>query len=241
MLEIKNLSVDVNGKKVLKEINLKLEKGKVYALMGPNGSGKSSLANVLMGNPKYKILSGKILFNGEDITNLSVNERAKKGLFLSYQNPVEVPGVTVSNFLRTAFNSLNQRKISLLDFQKLLEEKAKELNIDRKFFTRYLNEGFSGGEKKKTEILQMLVLNPTITILDETDSGLDIDSLKIISKGIKKFTDKDKIILIITHYRRIFDHIKPDKIFVMMDGKIVFEGEREIVDKLEERGYEWIK
>ena len=241
MLEIKNLNVDVNGKKVLEEINLKLEKGKVYALMGPNGSGKSSLANVLMGNPKYKIISGKIFINNEDITNLSVNERAKKGLFLSYQNPVEIPGVTVSNFLRTAFNSLNERKISLLDFQRLLEEKAKELNIDKKFLTRYLNDGFSGGEKKKTEILQMLVLNPIITVLDETDSGLDIDSLKIISKGIKKFISKNKIILIITHYRRILDYITPDKIFVMVGGKIVFEGEREIVDKLEERGYEWIK
>ena len=241
MLEIKDLSVEVDGKEVLKKINLKLEKGKVYALMGPNGSGKSSLANTLMGNPKYKILSGKILINGEDITNLPVHERAKKGLFLSYQNPVEISGVTVSNFLRTAFNSLNEKKISLLDFQKLLQEKAKELGIDEKFLTRYLNEGFSGGEKKKTEILQMLVLNPSIVVLDETDSGLDIDSLKTVSEGIKKFVDKNKIIMIITHYRRILDHINPDKVFVMVNGEIVLEGGKKIVDELEEKGYGFVK
>ena len=241
MLEIKDLSVEVDGKEVLKKINLKLEKGKVYALMGPNGSGKSSLANTLMGNPKYKILSGKILINGEDITNLPVYERAKKGLFLSYQNPVEISGVTVSNFLRIAFNSLNEKKISLLDFQKLLQEKAKELGIDEKFLTRYLNEGFSGGEKKKTEILQMLVLNPSIVVLDETDSGLDIDSLKTVSEGIKKFVDKNKIIMIITHYRRILDHINPDKVFVMVNGEIVLEGGKKIVDELEEKGYGFVK
>ena len=241
MLEIKDLSVEVDGKEVLKKVNLKLEKGKVYALMGPNGSGKSSLANTLMGNPKYKILSGKILINGEDITNLPVHERAKKGLFLSYQNPVEISGVTVSNFLRIAFNSLNEKKISLLDFQKLLQEKAKELGIDEKFLTRYLNEGFSGGEKKKTEILQRLVLNPSIVVLDETDSGLDIDSLKTVSERIKKFVDKNKIIMIITHYRRILDHINPDKVFVMVNGEIVLEGGKKIVDELEEKGYGFVK
>lgn len=238
MLEIKNLSVEVEGKKILNKINLKLDKGKVYALMGPNGSGKTSLANVLMANPKYKILSGRIFLDNEDITDLSVNEKARKGIFVSYQNPVEISGVTVSNFLRTAFNSLKDDKLSLLDFQKLLKEKAKELDIDEKFLNRYLNVDFSGGEKKKTEILQMLVLNPSFAILDETDSGLDIDSLKTVSKGIKKFLSKDKIILIITHYRKILDYINPDKIFIMRDGKICGEGGVELINKIEEKGYE---
>jgi len=241
MLEIKNLSVEVNGKKILKEINLKLEKGKVYALMGPNGSGKTSLASVLMGNAKYKINSGKIFLDGKDITDFPVNKRAEEGIFVSYQNPVEISGVSVSNFLRVAFNSLNKNKISMLDFQKLLEEKAEELNIDKKFLMRYLNEGFSGGEKKQMEILQMLVLDPSIVILDETDSGLDIDSLKKISEGIKKFIDKNKMVLIITHYKRILDYIQPDKVFVMMEGKIVAEGGRKIIDKLEEKGYKGLK
>ena len=240
MLEIKNLSVEVDGKKILNKINLKLDKGKVYALMGPNGSGKTSLANVLMANPKYKILSGRIFLDNEDITNLPVNEKARKGIFISYQNPAEISGVTVSNLLRTAFNSLKDNKLSLLDFQKLLQEKTKELDIDEKFLKRYVNEGFSGGEKKKTEILQMLVLNPSFVILDETDSGLDIDSLKIVSKGISKFLSQDKIILIITHYRKILDYINPDKIFIMKDGEICAEGEMELINKIEEKGYEGI-
>lgn len=237
MLEIKNLSVEVEGKKILNKINLKLEKGKVYALMGPNGSGKTSLANVLMANPKYKILSGSIFLDNEDITNLPVNEKARKGIFLSHQNPVEVPGVTVSNFLRTSFNYLKDNKLSLLDFQRLLKEKAKDLDFDEKFLKRYINEGFSGGEKKKTEILQMLVLNPSFVILDETDSGLDMDSLKTVSKGINKFLNRDKIILIITHYRKILDYINPDKIFVMKDGEICAEGKVELINKIEEMGY----
>lgn len=240
MLEIKNLSVEVDGKKILNKINLKLDKGKVYALMGPNGSGKTSLANTLMANPKYKILSGEIFLDNEDITNLPVNEKARKGIFLSYQNPVEISGVTVSNFLRTAFNSLKDNKLSLLDFQKLLQEKTKELDINEKFLSRYLNEGFSGGEKKKTEILQMLVLNPNLVILDETDSGLDIDSLKTVSKGINNFLRKDKIVLIITHYRKILDYINPDKVFIMKDGEICAEGKMELINKIEERGYERI-
>lgn len=240
MLEIKNLSVEVEGKRILNKINLKLYKGKVYALMGPNGSGKTSLANVLMANPKYKILSGKIFLDNEDITNLPVNEKARKGIFVSYQNPVEISGVTVSNFLRTAFNSLKDNKLSLLDFQKLLQEKTKELDINEKFLKRYLNEGFSGGEKKKTEILQMLVLNPSFVILDETDSGLDIDSLKTVSKGINKFLNGDKIVLIITHYRKILDYINPDKVFIMKDGEICAEGGMELINKIEEKGYEKI-
>ena len=241
MIEIKNLNVKSGKKEILKGVNLKLVKGKAYVLMGPNGSGKTTLANVLMGNPKYKISSGEILFNKKNITKLPTNERAKKGFFLSFQFPVEIPGVTISNFLRTAYNSIKEKRISFLDFKRLLEEKAKELNINKKFLERYLNENFSGGEKKKMEILQMLVLNPEFIILDETDSGLDIDSLKIISKAIKKFIDKNKTILIITHHKKILDYIKPDKVFIMVDGKIVKEGKKEIINSLEKKGYGGIK
>ena len=193
MLEIKNLCVGFEGKMILTGVNMTVKDGEVHALMGPNGSGKTTLAYVLMGNPKYKIITGKIILNGEDITKLGPDERAKKGLFLSFQMPVEVPGVTITNFLRQAYNSLNERKISLLEFRALLEEKCKELGIDAKFLNRYLNQGFSGGEKKKVEILQMLVLNPKIAVLDETDSGLDIDALKKISEGIKKFMAPEKV------------------------------------------------
>jgi len=240
-LEIKNLNVEAEGKEILKDLNLNLEKGKVYALMGPNGSGKSTLANVLMGNPQYKITSGKILFNEEDIIKLSVSDKAKKGIFLSFQYPQEIQGTTISNFLRTAYNSINEKNISPIDFMNLIREKAKELKINEGLLRRHLNDGFSGGEKKKLEILQMLILNPKLVILDETDSGLDIDSLKIISEGINSFTDQEKTILIITHYRRILDYIKPDKIFIMKDGKIIKEGKDEIIEQLEKEGYENIK
>lgn len=237
MLEVKNLRVSVKGKEILKGVNLKLEKGKIYSLMGPNGSGKSTLAEVLMGNPKFKITKGKIFFDNEDITNLNPNEKAKKGLFLSFQNPVEISGVTISNFLRQTYNSLNKEKLSMLEFQNLLKEKAFQLNINKKFLQRYLNHGFSGGEKKRAEILQLLVLNPKIAILDETDSGLDIDALKIVAQGIKKFMDKEKTILIITHYQRILDYLNPDKVFVMLDGKISASGEKDLIKKIEEKGY----
>ena len=241
MLEIKNLYVNFEGKIILKGVDLELEEGKTYALMGPNGSGKTTLSYTLMGHPKYKIMAGKIILNGEDITKLSPDERAKKGIFLSFQTPVEVEGVTISNFLRQAYNSLENKKLSLLEFRALLEEKCKELGIDPKFLNRYLNQGFSGGEKKKAEILQMLVLNPKIAVLDETDSGLDIDSLKQVSKGIKKFVTSDKTALVVTHYKRILDHINPDKVFVMIDGKIAMEGGSDLVKSLEEKGYSWIK
>ncbi len=234
--EIKNLSAEIEDKKILDGINLELEKGKVYALMGPNGSGKSTLANVLMGNPKFNS-EGEIIFEGEDISNFSPDEKAKKGLFLSFQYPSEVSGITVLNFLRTAYNSIHEKKLSILDFQTLIEEKAKEINLDLGFLSRYLNEGFSGGEKKKLEILQLLVLNPRLVILDETDSGLDVDALKIISQGINNFMSKDKCVLIITHYKRILEYIKPDKIFIMCKGKIVKEGGEELVQNIEEKGY----
>ena len=237
LLEVKDLNVSVEGKEILKNFNLKLEKGKVYALMGPNGSGKSTLAHVLMGNKKFDS-SGNIFLEGKEISSLNSNERAKKGIFLSFQYPVEISGVTISNFLRTAYNALNEKKAGLLDFQKLLKKNAKKLNLDEKFFSRFLNEGFSGGEKKKAETLQLLTLNPRFAILDETDSGLDIDSLRVVSEGIKNFMNKDKTILIITHYKRILDYVKPDVIFIMKGGKIVKQGSWEMIDEIEKKGYE---
>ena len=241
MLEIKNLYVNFEGKVILKGVDLKVDTGSVHALMGPNGSGKSTLAHVLMGHPKYKIMMGKIFLNGEDITNLSPDERAKRGLFLSFQMPVEISGVTISNFLRQAYNVLKDRKLSLLEFRALLEEKCNELGMDAKFLNRYLNQGFSGGEKKKAEILQMLVLNPGVAVLDETDSGLDVDSLKYVAKGISKFAAaKDKTVLVITHYKRILEYLEPEKVSVMIDGKIAFEGDKTLVDSLEQKGYSWV-
>ena len=241
MLEIKNLYVEIDGKEILKGLNLKVERGKVHALMGPNGSGKSTLANVIMGNPKYKVTKGKILFEGEDITNMDVNERSKKGIFLSFQYPVEVSGVTVFNFLKTALNNHLEEKISFMDFKKLIDEKLKMLNMDEKFSERYLNEGFSGGEKKKNEMLQLAILNPKFAILDETDSGLDIDALKSVANGVNAVMTKDKSILIITHYKRILEFIKPDKLSIVIDGKIALEGDKNLVDELEEKGYGWIE
>jgi Fe-S cluster assembly ATP-binding protein len=239
-LEIKNLHVSVDGKEIIKNLSLKLEKGKTYALMGPNGSGKSTLSQVLMGNPKYKV-SGEIIFEGEDIIKMPPEKRAKKGLFLSFQYPVEVSGVTISSFLRTAYGSINEKKLNILEFHKLLVKNANKLNMDESFLTRFLNEGFSGGEKKKAEILQMLVLNPKLAILDETDSGLDIDSLKTVAEGIKNFINPNKTILLITHYKRILDYVKPDKIFIMKDGEIIKEGDGDLIDELEQKGYANLK
>jgi len=225
MLEIKNLTVKTadSKKKILKNINLNLEKGKIYALMGKNGSGKTTLANVVMGNSKYGVSKGKILFNGEDITKISINERARRGIFLSFQFPTEIPGVTVSNFLRTSFNILSKSKISFLDFQKKIKENLKLIDLDEGFLSRYLNEGFSGGERKKTEILQMLILNPRFVILDEIDSGLDNESLKKISEAIDNFIDKKKCLLIITHHKKILDYLKIDDVFRMNNGNISME------------------
>lgn len=241
LLEIKDLHAAVDGKEILKGVNLTLELGTINALMGPNGSGKSTLSNVLMGHPKYKVTSGKILFNGEDMTELSPDERAKKGLFLSFQYPCEIPGVTISNFLRTALNSVKNKKISVLDFKKLLHEKMELLKMDKNIAARYLNEGFSGGEKKRAEILQLMVLEPTLAVLDETDSGLDIDALRAVAEGVNKFMTPEKCILIITHYKRILEYVKPNKLFIMVNGKIVLSGTGELVDQLEEKGYGWIE
>ncbi len=239
MLKIQNLSVKVEGKEIIKDLNLKLEKGKVYALMGPNGSGKSTLAQVLMGNPKYEF-SGKIFLDGGDISSLTPNEKAKKGLFLSFQYPVEIPGVTISSFLRTAHGSNTGKKQNILEFYNSLKKQAAKIGMNESFLSRHLNSGFSGGEKKKAEILQMLVLNPKVAILDETDSGLDIDSLKTIADGINNFISKDKIVLIITHYKRMLEYIKPDKIFIIKKGQIVKEGGEDLIEEIEKTGFEKI-
>jgi len=240
LLEIKNLHVEVEGKEILKGINLNLDLGKINALMGPNGSGKSTLVNTIMGHPRYKITQGKIVFKGKEISKFSPDKRAKLGIFLSFQYPREISGISVSKFLKTASKELNQ-KFSIFDFKKNLKEKTNLLGIYNEMTERYLNEGFSGGEKKKNEILQMLVLNPNLIMLDETDSGLDVDSLKIVAKGVNEIMNQKKCTLIITHYKRILEHIKPNKIFIMLNGKIVLEGGKEIVDQLEEKGYNWIE
>jgi len=241
VLEIKNLKANIGDKEILKGVNLSLEKGKVHALMGPNGSGKSTLANVLMGHPNYEVTGGDILFNGKSILEMEADERSKEGIFLSFQYPKEVPGVTISNFLRTALNARREKKLSLLEFKDLLDEKMKLLKMKPEFAKRYLNEGFSGGEKKRAEILQMAVLDPSFAVLDETDSGLDIDALAAVSEGVNAFMGPDKTVLIITHYKRILEHIKPDKLFIMIDGKIALSGGGELVDQLEEKGYGWIQ
>ena len=235
-LEIKDLHVEVEGKEILKGISLTIEQGKVHALMGPNGSGKSTLANVLLGHPKYTVTQGKIILNGEDITNLPPNERASKGLFLSFQYPKEISGVTLTNFLRAAYNATHE-PLSIVDFYKLLQTKMAQLHVDKKFAQRYLNEGFSGGEKKKAEILQMLVLQPTFAILDETDSGLDVDALKIVAEGINTVTCKDRGILLITHYNRILEYITPDIVSILQDGKITKTGGKELAQQIEQKGF----
>lgn len=241
VLEVKNLHVSVEGKEILKGLNLSLELGKINALMGPNGSGKSTLANTLMGHPKYQITSGEILFNGKNITELSPDERAKHGLFLSFQYPSEISGLSITNFLRTAYNSVYaDKKLSVLEFRKLLEQKMSLLKMDKKFLERSLNDGFSGGEKKRSEILQLLTLNPTLAMLDETDSGLDIDALRAVSEGVNAFMNKDKCILIITHYKRILEYVKPDHLFILIDGKVALSGDGSLVDQLEAKGYSWI-
>ncbi|MBI2208499.1 Fe-S cluster assembly ATPase SufC [Candidatus Woesearchaeota archaeon] len=237
-LEVKDLHVKIEDKEILRGISLAVDKGEVVAIMGPNGSGKSTLAYALMGHPRYEITKGRIFLDGEDATEMEADERAKKGLFLSFQYPQEISGVTVSNFLRTALNSKRNDKVSVPDFHRLLQEKMSLLRFDKSFALRYLNEGFSGGEKKKAEILQMAVLQPIIGILDETDSGLDIDSLKIVANGINKLKGPHMGILLITHYQRILNYITPDKVHIVVDGKIVKSGGKELAFEVEERGYE---
>ncbi|MDP4012848.1 MAG: Fe-S cluster assembly ATPase SufC [Candidatus Nanoarchaeia archaeon] len=237
-IEIKNLHVEVEGKEILKGVNLEIIKGEITAIMGPNGSGKSTLANTLMGHPKYKVTKGQILLDGEDITNAPANERAKKGLFLSFQYPSEISGVRVSSFLRTAYNAVTGKDLSVVDFHKLLKEKMSKLNMDSALLKRSLNEGFSGGEKKKCEILQLITLNPKYALLDETDSGTDVDALKVIADGIKSIMDKDMGILVITHYYRFLDYLTPNKTYIMQAGKIIKQGGPELAKQIEEQGYQ---
>lgn len=242
-LQVKNLHVEVEGKEILKGVNIEVSKGEVVALMGPNGAGKSSLGYALMGHPGYKVTSGSVAYNGENITQLPPNERARKGLFLSFQYPSEVPGVSMANFLRTAINSRRDKKnpIPVGEFIKQLREKMKMLKIDESFMHRYLNEGFSGGEKKRAEILQMAMLKPEMAVLDETDSGLDVDSLKVVAEGINELMNKETGVLLITHYQRILNYVKPDRVYVMMDGKVARSGGPELVRQIESSGYESIR
>jgi len=240
LISIENLHAQVENKTILNGVNLKINRGEVHALMGPNGSGKSTLSNVLMGHPKYKIKSGKILFKGEDLEKMSVDERARKGLFLAFQYPLAIPGVPVSKFLRMSLNAVKGKEFPIIEFQKRLKAKMAELGISNAFSGRYINEGFSGGEKKRHEILQLAMLEPDLAILDETDSGLDIDALKIVARGIEANRKPDRGILIITHYQRILNYVQPDFIHVLAEGRIVKSGEKELAHELESRGYDWI-
>ncbi len=245
MLHIKDLHASVEDKDILKGINLDVKAGEVHAIMGPNGSGKSTLAEIIAGKDTYNITKGEVILNNEDISELDPDERAHKGVFLSFQYPVEIPGVSVTNFIKTAINETRKAKgikdMPASEMLKLIKEKADLLEIDRKFLSRSLNEGFSGGEKKRNEIFQMAMLEPKLAILDETDSGLDIDALKIVANGVNKLKSKDNAIVIITHYQRLLEHIIPDYVHVIIDGKIVKSSTKELAYELEEKGYDWIK
>ena len=244
MLKIDNLHVSVEGKEILKGVSLEVKKGEVHAIMGPNGSGKSTLSSVIAGNEDYEVTKGNIYFNDENIEDLSAEERAHKGIFMSFQYPVEIPGITVTNFIKTAINSnLKARGLKEMPANEMLKkirEKANLLEIDSRFLSRSLNEGFSGGEKKRNEIFQMAMLEPTLAILDETDSGLDIDALRIVASGVNKLKNKDNATVLITHYQRLLDHIIPDYVHVLQDGKIAKSGDKDLALQLEEKGYDWI-
>lgn len=247
-LEIKNLHVTIDDQHILKGVDLLVKQGEIHALMGPNGSGKSTLAYTLAGHPFYEPTAGQVIFDGEDLLDMDPDERSREGLFLAFQYPVAVPGVTVANFLRQAINARRKaddpddKGISIPAFRRLLKEKMDELNVDHKFAGRYLNDGFSGGEKKRAEILQMAVLEPKIAIMDETDSGLDIDALRVVSEGALALQQRHGMgMLVITHYQRLLDYIKPDYVHVMLDGRIVQSGGPELALELEEKGYDWVR
>jgi len=241
LLKIENLKTEIEGKEILKGLNLEIEKGKVHVIMGPNGAGKSTLANTLMGHPKYEITAGKILFENEEINELKADERAKKGIFLSFQYPEEIPGVTVENFLRTAKMAVTGKPLKILSFKKALKEKMELLEMKEEYAERYLNLGFSGGEKKKNEILQMAILEPKLAILDETDSGLDVDAIRIVSQGVNALKNSENSILIITHHNKILDYLKPDFVHILVDGKIVKTGDFSLAKEIEVNGYESYK
>jgi len=245
LLEIRDLHASIDDKEILKGLNLTVSKGEVHAIMGPNGSGKSTLSKVLAGHPSYEVTKGEVLYNGENLLELEPDERAKAGIFLAFQYPVEVPGVSNSQFLRLAYNEkmkhLGEEELDPLEFNDYLKEKAKIVEMDKSFFNRSVNEGFSGGEKKRNEILQMAVLNPTLAILDETDSGLDIDALRIVAEGVNKLRSADNAIILVTHYQRLLNYIIPDFVHVLADGRVVKEGGKELALELEEKGYDWVK
>ncbi len=244
-LEIRNLHVSVEDKEILKGLDLEVDKGRTHALMGPNGSGKSTLANAIMGHPAYEVTEGSIVFKGEDITEAAPDERSRMGVFMAFQYPVAIPGVTVAKYLRMTINAHREARgdepVKLKDFRKMTEEAMELTNIPKEFSSRYLNDGFSGGEKKRMEVLQLALLRPQMAVLDETDSGLDIDALQVVADGVNKFAGPEMGVLIITHYQRILHLIKPDAVHVLYDGRIVKEGGPELVDQLEQKGYGWIK
>ena len=245
MLEIVNLHAEVEGQKILNGLNLKINKGEVHSIMGPNGSGKSTLASIMAGKEDYDITQGDIIYNGESILELAPDERAQQGIFLAFQYPIEIPGVSNGYFLREAFNSINKARgnppLKPVQFGKLAKEKIKMLKIDESFLKRSLNEGFSGGEKKRNEILQMAILEPLLSILDETDSGLDIDALQIVANGVNSLRSKETAFLVITHYQRLLDYIVPDYVHVLVNGKIVKSGGKELALELESKGYSWLE
>ncbi|MEB2334952.1 MAG: Fe-S cluster assembly ATPase SufC [Anaerolineaceae bacterium] len=246
-LEIKNLHVAIDGKEILKGLSLAVNQGEIHAIMGPNGTGKSTLAYTLMGHPHYTVTQGEILFKGQNVLELEPDERSQLGMFLAFQYPVAIPGVTVANFLRTAINARrrvadpNDKGISIAAFRKMLTEKMTMLKMDPSFAGRYLNDGFSGGEKKRAEILQMATLTPEIAILDETDSGLDIDALRIVAEGVNALSGPELGVLVITHYQRLLNYIKPDFVHIMLDGRIVESGGADLALHLEEQGYDWVR
>ena len=245
MLEIKNLHANINGKEILRGINLSVKAGEVHAIMGPNGSGKSTLSSVLAGDPTFTVTEGEVIFNGKNLLELSPEDRSREGIFLSFQYPVEIPGVSMVNFMRTAVNEHRKYKgldpMSASDFLKLMREKRAIVELDNKLASRAVNEGFSGGEKKRNEIFQMAMLEPKLSILDETDSGLDIDALRIVASGVNTLKSEDNATIVITHYQRLLDYIKPDFVHVLYKGRIVMSAGPELALELEEKGYDWIK